>query len=223
MADITPDVLQLLTDKSCTYNHSMSYTKDVNSALATSAQRGIQEYSSMDILSQAKYRLQHHETFHDIEPSTPVGANQQIPTRVEFLYTYLKNYLQSYMTDLNFTPDTQLRGYRQYPDKPGAGAMVKKYTYNIDHEGYEDIYNGDGEGDEYEEHVFYSSTNRKLPKGFLEHDAVLALNENQECANDPNKKTLMRPCPCNLGQAHTTKCGSMRFCKNFLNIQSLKD
>ena len=32
----------------------------------------------------------------------------------------------------------------------------------------------------------------------------------------------MRPCPCNLGKAHTTKWGSMRFCKNFLSIQSLK-
>ena len=116
------------------------------------------------------------------------------------------------MTDLNFTPDTQLRGYRQYPDNPGAGtgAMVKKYTYNIDHEGYEDIYKCDGEGEEYEENVFYTSINREFPKGFLEHDTVLALKENQECANDPNKRSLMRPCPCNLGQAHTTKWGTYK-------------
>ena len=59
-------------------------------------------------------------------------------------------------------------------------------------------------------------------ENFLEHDTVLALKENQECANDPNRRNLMRPCPCNLGQAHTTKWGSMRFCKNFLGIQSLK-
>ena len=144
----------------------MQYTKDVNSALATSAHRGIPGYSNMDLLSQSKYRLQNHENFYDIEPSTPVGANQQIPTRVEVLYTYLKIYLQSFMTDLNFTPDTHLRGYKQYPDKPGAGARAKKYAYNIDHKGNEDMYNSDGEGYEHQEDVFITSYDRVFPKGF---------------------------------------------------------
>ena len=39
------------------------------------------------------------------------------------------------MTDLNFTPDVQLRN-KTYPNKTGAGtgAVVKNYTYNVDHE-----------------------------------------------------------------------------------------
>ena len=57
------------------------------------------------------------------------------------------------MTDLNFTPDIQLRN-RTIPSKTeaGAGAVVKYHTYNIDHN--DDIYNGDGEGKDCEENVY---------------------------------------------------------------------
>ena len=119
MKDITPDVLQMLTYKSCTYTHSLSYTKDVNHALATSAQKENPDYASLNTLEQVRFRLQNHNAFQDIEPPSPISTTQQIPTRVEFLYSHLKNYLQSYMTDLNFTPDVQLRN-RTIPSKTEA-------------------------------------------------------------------------------------------------------
>ena len=182
MEYITTDVLRIMTDKSCTYTHSLSYTKDVNHALATSAQRENPDYASMNALEQVRFRLQNHDTFYDIEPPSPVSTTQKIPTRVEFLYSYPKNYLQSYMTDV------QLRN-KAIPNKKGAGtgAVVKYHTYNVDHENDDDIYKGDGEGEDYEENVFYTAA-KEFPKGYLEHDSELAIRENQACADNPLKQ-----------------------------------
>ena len=63
MEDITPDVLQMMTDKSCTFTHFLSYTKDVNLALATSAQRENPGHASMNTLERVRFRLQNHDTF----------------------------------------------------------------------------------------------------------------------------------------------------------------
>ena len=59
------------------------------------------------------------------------------------------------MTDLNYTPDVQLRN-RAIPNKPeaGAGSTVKYHSYNVNCEDDEDIYNGDCEGEDCEENVY---------------------------------------------------------------------
>ena len=77
------------------------------------------------------------------------------------------------------------------------------------------MYNGDGEGYEYQEDVSITSYDRVFPKGFLEYDKALALKENQEFTDDPSKGNTMRTCGCKVGPAHTTKYGIMQYCKNF--------
>ena len=77
-------MLQILTDKICTYTHSLSYTKDVNHPLVNSAQKGNPDYAGMNELEQVSFRLRNHDTFTDTEPPSPVSTTQQIPTRVEF-------------------------------------------------------------------------------------------------------------------------------------------
>ena len=164
MKDITPDILQMLIDKSWTYSHSLAYTKDVNHALANSAHKDNPLFAEMTQMEQVSYRLKNHDTFTDTEPPSSASTVQQIPIRVEFLYTHLREYLQSYMTDLNYTPDVQLRN-RTIPNKleAGAGSRVKYHSYNGNCEDEEDIYNGDGEGENCEENVYFTAA-KEFPK-----------------------------------------------------------
>ena len=126
------------------------------------------------------------------------------------------------MTDLNFTPDVQLRN-KIIPNKTGAGAgsTIKYHSYNADHEDDKDIYNGDGEGEDCEENVYYTAA-KEFPKGYLEHDSEIAIKENEACEEDPQKRNVMGSCPCKLSTPHNTKFGSKRFCKHFLDTHNLK-
>ena len=107
MEETMPDILKLLTDKSCTYSHSLAYNKDVNHALANSELIDNPTFSGMTRMEQASFRLKNHNTFTDTEPPSSANTNHQISTRIEFLYTHLREYLQSYMIDLQYTPDIQ--------------------------------------------------------------------------------------------------------------------
>ena len=158
MESVTPEILQMLIDKSCTFSHALAYNKDVNHALANSVHKNNPIFAGMSEMEQVSYRLRNHDSFIDIEPPSPDSTVQQIPVRIAFLYTHLREFLQSHMTDLNYTPDTQYRN-RATPSNPdnGASSTVKYHTFNVNCEDEEDMYNGDGEGEDQEENVYLTA------------------------------------------------------------------
>ena len=99
---------------------------------------------------------------------------------------------------------------------------MKYHTYNVNCETKENYYNEDGEGDHQEEDVFYTGF-KEFPKGYMEHDTEAAVKENENYKSDPQRKSTMRSCPCGLADPHLTKYGSVRFGKEFLGINNIKE
>ena len=126
VSDVTPEVLFLLLERSCTHTHSIQYMKDVNTELTKESQDA--EFTDMSRLQQAQFKLENHERFNDIFPSSPVAHSQQIPMRVCMLHDYLTNFLQTFLADLHHPQESYIR------KKSEAGAFVKKYVFSLDHE-----------------------------------------------------------------------------------------
>ena len=77
--------------------------------------------------------------------------------RIAYLYTHLKDFLQSHITDLNYLPDNQYRT-RTTTSRPdnGGSSNMKYHTYNVNSEAEDSNYNGDGEGVYQQEDVFFT-------------------------------------------------------------------
>ena len=99
---------------------------------------------------------------------------------------------------------------------------MKYHTYNVNCEAEDGDYNGDGEGEYQEEDVFFTGF-KEFPKGYIEHDTEAAVKENENCKSNPQRRNIMRSCPCGLADPHMTKFGSVRFCSEFLGINNLKE
>ena len=109
LESVTPELLQLLIENSCTYSQATAYNKDVNQALVNTMHKKDPGLAGLSEMEQISFKLINHNSFVDIEPTEIGSTIQQIPMRISYLYTHLKDFLQSHITDLNYLPDNQYR------------------------------------------------------------------------------------------------------------------
>ena len=101
LESVTPELLQLLIEKSCTFSQATTYNRDVNHALVNTMHKKDPRLNGLSEMEQISFKLANHESFVGMENSEAGSTIQQIPMRIAYLYNHLKDFMHSHITDLN--------------------------------------------------------------------------------------------------------------------------
>ena len=98
---IDPEILNLLTEKSCSQPHRINFNSDFYKTLTEATRANEPEQSLSNKISISKSNLQDHETSNDHEDSSNMSIQEHISLKVQFLSSYLDNYIQASFFNLN--------------------------------------------------------------------------------------------------------------------------
>ena len=102
--EVTPDILTLLIKKSCNQLHKINFNNDFCKILTEAAGANRPGQSLLDEISISKNKLRNHEISNNYEGPNNMGIQEQISFKVQFLYSYLDDYIQASFINLRIEP-----------------------------------------------------------------------------------------------------------------------
>ena len=127
--EVTPDILKLLIEKSCNQLHRINFNNDFCKMLTRAAEVHRSGHGLLDEISISKNKLRDHEISNNYEGPNNMSIQEQISFKVQFLYSYLDDILQTSFINPEIKPSieskSQPRVKRSAKNKEQMGIQAR--------------------------------------------------------------------------------------------------